>query len=91
MLTAGLRWAPEIAPMKRIIARTIRPGSVTSAVRLIAPLLTALTTPPPAPTSTSKNFPRSSEDMRRHSKAGLSKFLRVNSSEARGLRTECSF
>ena len=33
--TAGLRWAPEIAPMKRMIAITISPGATTAAVRLI--------------------------------------------------------
>ena len=53
-LTAGLRWAPETAPMKRMIAITISPGAATAAVLLMAPWLVALTTAPPAPTRTRK-------------------------------------
>ena len=34
-LTAGLRWAPDTLPMKRMIAITISPGATTAAVRLI--------------------------------------------------------
>src|SRR4051794_27482691 len=35
--------------MKRMIAMTVSPGAATAAIRLISPLLTALTTEPPAP------------------------------------------
>jgi hypothetical protein len=33
--TTGLRWAPETAPMNRMIAMTMRPGATTAAGRLI--------------------------------------------------------
>ena len=36
--TAGLRCAPETAPMNRMIASTIKPGATTAAARLIWPL-----------------------------------------------------
>ena len=39
IVTAGLRWAPETAPMKRMIAITIRPGRDDGRGRLIAPWL----------------------------------------------------
>ena len=84
MLTVGLRWVPEIALMKRIIARNIRPGVVTAAVRLIA----ALTTPKPASTNADKNVPRISENSRRYSKTGSSKLLWLNSNAASGYGPE---
>ncbi len=37
--TAGLRWAPDTAPMKRITASTVIAGAVTAAVRSIWPWL----------------------------------------------------
>jgi hypothetical protein len=58
--------------MKRMIAITMSPGAATAVDRLIAPSLEAFTTAPPAPTSTSKNVPSSSEKSRRHSCAGSS-------------------
>ena len=66
-MTAGLRCAPETAPMNRMIAITMRPGAVTAAVRLMAPSEAAFTTAPPAPTSTRKKVPSSSAKRRRHS------------------------
>ena len=35
MLTAGLRCAPEILPMNKMMAMTIKAGATTAAVRLI--------------------------------------------------------
>ena len=67
MLTAGLRWAPETLPMKRMIAITIRPGATTAAVRVIVSGNACPIIPPPAATSTRKNVPSSSENSRRHS------------------------
>src|SRR5437773_1736034 len=44
--------------MNRMIASTMRPGAVTLAPRPMAPLLTASTTPPPAPTRTREERPQ---------------------------------
>ena len=81
-VTAGLRCAPETAPMNRMIAITISPGAATAVDRLIAPWLLAFTTAPPAPTSTRKNVPRSSEKSRRHSSVGSSKLPKPGYSSA---------
>ena len=59
--------------MNRMIAITVRPGAVTAAPRPIAPWLTALTTGAPAPTTTSRKVPNSSENSRRHSREGSAK------------------
>ena len=48
MLTAGLRCAPETAPMNRITAITMRPGATTAAVGETEPGTTAFTTVAPA-------------------------------------------
>ena len=69
--------------MKRMIAITIRPGAVTAAVRLMAPFDWALTTAPPAPTSTRKKVPRSSLNRRRHSWLGSSKSADLPNSSSR--------
>ena len=69
-LTAGLRWAPDTLPMKRMIAITIRPGATTAAVRLIVSGNAWPIIPPPAATSTRKKVPSSSEKSRRHSWLG---------------------
>ena len=92
MLTAGFRCAPDTAPMNRMIAITMSPGAVTAAARLIAPSDWAFTTAPPAPTSTRKKVPSSSEKRRRHSCAGLSKSqrpctMRAPGSSARSARS----
>src|SRR6476659_4139756 len=58
--------------MNMMIAITISPGAVTAVARLIAPWLLAFTTAPPAPTSTRKKVPSSSENRRRHSSFGSS-------------------
>ena len=81
-VTAGLRCAPETAPMKRMIPITISPGAATAVDLLIAPWLVAFTTAPPAPTRTRKNVPRSSEKSRRHSSLGSSKSPRPGYSRA---------
>ena len=60
LLTPELKRAQAFAPMKRTMARTIKPGAITAAARLMCPLFISLTTPPSAPTSTSKDFPFSS-------------------------------
>ena len=59
--------------MNRMIAITIRPGAATAVARLIAPLLFAMTTAPPAPTSTRKKVPSNSENSRLHSRLTSSK------------------
>ena len=87
MLTAGLRWAPDTAPIERMIAITVRPGAVTSAPRPIAPWLTASITPPPAPTRTRRKVPKSSAKSRRHSCEGSSKPLAHGASTAESSRT----
>src|ERR1700735_4131313 len=71
-LTAGFRCAPETVPMNRITAITINPGAVTAAPRPIAPWVKAFTTGAPAPASTSRNVPNSSENSRRHSREASS-------------------
>ncbi len=68
MLTAGLRCAPETAPMNMMIASTMRPGATTRAsAGTTCPPNLAFTIPPPAATSTRRNVPSSSEKTRRHS------------------------
>src|SRR5439155_2988370 len=68
--------------MKRMIAITISPGAATEADLVIAPWLVALTTAPPAPTSTRKKVPSSSEKSRRHSSRGSSKLAVAGNSRA---------
>ena len=68
MLTAGLRWAPDTAPMNKMTAITIRAGATTRALYGTAwPPNRALTMPPPTATSTRKKVPRTSANRRRHS------------------------
>ncbi len=67
MLTAGLRWAPDTAPMNKMMAITIRAGATTRAPYGTAwPPNRALTIPAPTATRTRKNVPRLSENRRRH-------------------------
>src|SRR5579863_6506991 len=49
------------------MAMTIIPGATTFILSVIAPPLTAPTTPAPAATTTSRNVPQASEKSRRHS------------------------
>src|SRR5579871_4724677 len=70
MLTAGLRWAPEVAPMNRMMAITMRPGATTSPAGLRWLPVAALTTGPPAAASTRRNVPNASANSRRPSSAG---------------------
>ena len=70
METAGFRWAPEILPMNKMTAMTIRAGATTAAVRLITPGKACPIIPPPAATRTKKNVPSTSEKRRRHSCRG---------------------
>src|SRR5258707_4683107 len=68
MLTAGLRCAPDTAPMNMMMARTMRPGATTrAAAGMASPPNLAFTIPAPAATSTRRNVPSSSENTRRHS------------------------
>src|SRR5215831_10512864 len=85
-VTAGLRWAPDTAPMNRMTAITIRPGAATAAVLVIIPWLVAFTTPAPAPTRTRKKVPSSSEKSRLHSSPGSSKSVAGRSSASKALR-----
>src|SRR5262245_5611142 len=86
-MTAGFRWAPDTAPMNRMIAMTIRPGATTAALRPIAASLLASTTAAPAATSTSKNVPRASANKRRHSRLASSKSAREPNSRPYQSRT----
>src|SRR5262245_207666 len=81
-VTAGFKWAPDTAPMKRMIAITIRPGAVTAALRPMAPLLFASTTAAPAATSTRKKVPKASANRRFHWRLGSSKSARDPNSSA---------
>jgi hypothetical protein len=58
MLTAGFRWAPETAPMRRIMAIAMTPGATTDATRPTSP---AFTKSAPAATRTRKNVPKNSQ------------------------------
>ena len=85
ILTAGLRWAPETAPMNRMMAMTMRPGATTAATRSTPPKLTAETTPAPAATVTSRNVPKNSPKSLLHSSRGSSNHLRLTSNRQRRL------
>ena len=73
-VTAGLRWAPEIVPMKKMMPMTIIPGARAFMARVrSAPTGSAPTTPPPAATRTSRNVPQTSLNRRRNSRLESSK------------------
>ena len=68
LLTAGLRWAPDTAPMNKMTAITIRAGATTRALYGTAwPPNRALTMSAPTATRTRKKVPRTSANRRRHS------------------------
>src|SRR5665213_3323195 len=76
MLTTGLRWAPDTAPINRMTANTVKAGAVTAAARPICPCERAPTTPAPAATITSRNVPNSSLNNRRHFVIEISEITR---------------
>ena len=75
-VTAGLRWAPEIVPMKKMIPMTIMPGARAFIARVRSPPMgRAPITPPPPATSTSRNVPQTSLNRRRSSRLESSKSI----------------
>ena len=70
ILTAGLRWAPETAPMNRMTAITMRPGATTAATRPTAPGSPRLPLRP-CGDDDEENVPKTSPNNLRHSSRGL--------------------